>query len=150
MKKYRSDINNPKFLKLLAVGSMFFSGAAAIGQIRFDRFPVYSDLVFAALLPVGFYAIFWVLAILMPITVKAEGIKCYNTQSRYKEVLWSEIKSVYLMMLCGLPYACVEAESLSSPLTVPLYLENMQDFRDTVNEYAGIRNPLSEFLRKET
>ncbi|MGK0525609.1 MAG: hypothetical protein ACI92N_003267 [Pseudomonadales bacterium] len=97
MKKYRSDVKNPKVLKLLALGSIFLLGAVVFGQIKGDRFPVYTDIIIAPLLAVGLYAILWVLAILMPITVKPEGIKCYNARGRYKEVTWSQIEVVTMM-----------------------------------------------------
>lgn len=150
MKKYRSDVNNSTVLKLLATLSLIIYVGAVIGQLTFDIFPLYSEVLIAALLPLGLYIILWAFAVLMPITVKDDGIKCYDAQSKYKDVLWSEIESVHLMKLCGLPYACVETSGLSSPLTVPLYLGNMEDFKDTVICCAGINNPLSEFLRSET
>jgi hypothetical protein len=50
----------------------------------------------------------------------------------------------------GLPYACLESEALSSPITVPLYLDNMQDFKETIYSFAGYNHPLSEFLQSDT
>jgi len=150
MKKYRSDVKNPKVVKLLFLGCLFLLGAVIYGQITGDRFPTYSDIVIAPLIAVGLYGILWVFAVLMPITVKPETIKCYTAQGRYKEISWAQIESVTLMKLYGLPYAYLESESLSSPITLPLYLENMQDFKETIYKYAGLHNPLSEFLQSET
>ena len=123
--------------------------ATAIGQVILDRFPAYNDLLISAIIPLGLYVILWVVAILMPITVRPNGIKCYNLQGRYKNILWPQIEKAYLFKNHGLPYAFVEAASLSSPITIPLYLENMQDFKNTVITFAGNGNPLSVFLENE-
>ena len=150
MKKYRSNINSPKVIKLLVILSLLLLGAVVIIQIRDDIFPVYTYIIIAPLLSLGVYTFLWVIAILMPITVKLEGIKCYNSKGLYKELYWSQIEVVTIIKLYGLPYAYIESESLAYPITVPLYLNKMKDFKETVYKYAGLENPLSKFLQNET
>lgn len=137
-------------IRLLLLGCIILVVATIIGQIRADRFPEYVDLIIAAAIPLGLYLIVLVVALLMPVTIKSEGIKCYNTNSMYKEVLWWQIESVYFMSVYGLPYACVESAKLKYPLTIPLFLKDMDDFKINVVNYAGKENPLSEYLLNET
>ncbi len=141
-------------LIICTTGSILLFGAEVLGQTRTDRFPSYHDLVLSLLLPWAVYAVLmlflWLMTIIFPVLVNSKGVKCYNQQCIYKTVAWDEITEAYPVKLYGLKYIFVESERLASPLTIPLYLADIDEFKNKVTNYAGTDNKLSEALNNAT
>ena len=149
MKKYCSNINSPKVIMFLAIMCIFLFIATVIGKVREDNFPVYYEFINPVGFTIAVYAVLWIVALLMPITVKPEGIRDYALNGIHKEISWSQIDDAYFKRICGLPYIFVESSSLAALLTLPLYLKNMNGFKNTIVSYVGVNNHLSKALRSE-
>lgn len=149
---FRSDIT--PFLrmcaKFCAFSAVLFLLAAVVGQWRVDRFPVYFDLLLAAAIPFGLLLVLWLfgklVALVFPVKIFQNGLRCYDGTCRYRTIAWDRIHSVYEVNLFGLRYLLVEGDDLSRPLTVPLWLENMPKFRTEVEKLAGKDNSLVRAL----
>ena len=94
---FRSDIR--PLLRLCAKLAIYaiplLVVAAAIGQMRKGRFPVYEDLASAALITVAFIAVVALLLYLATLAFKvrvlAEGLRCYDPLGVYRTVKWEDI-----------------------------------------------------------
>lgn len=150
MKKFYSNINSRSVLKVIFFSSMFSVGCTVFGQIRGDRFPSYEDIAISATLPLGIYLFFGIAAYFMPVTVFEQGIKCYTYNGWYQKVAWEDMDEAYHESVHGLPYVVVESSGHKKPITIPLFLKNMQDFNDLVIRLSDRDNPLAEFLADET
>jgi len=150
MKKYRSDVNHPKIIRLLLIIGVFMTSAGVIGQVRRDTFLDPYELIAILFIVFVMYIFLWLTSKLMPITLKPGTIKCYNTQCKYNEIRWDQIVSAYRQDLYGLPYVLIVIQGADLPLTIPLYLNDMEDFKETVIIDAGQNNPLAKFLESKT
>ena len=153
---FRSDIR--PLLRLCAKLAIYaiplLVVAAAIGQMRKGRFPVYGDLASAALIAVAAIAalalLMYLATLAFKVTVLAEGLRCYDPLGVYHTVKWEDIMAVERAQLYGLPYLMVKGKELSQPLTLPLWLQDMARFRSAVDSSAGHQNILSKALHEAT
>ena len=153
---FRSDIRvlMRMFAKLCASFSVFLFFAAAIGQWRVGRFPAYFDLLLAPVLPFVLFAVMWFLgelaALIFPVKIFQHGLRCYDQTGRYRTIEWARIHDVQTGNIYGLPYLFVYGGDLSRPLTVPLWLKNMKEFRAAVERVASKDNMLVKALGEAT
>lgn len=135
-------------LSLLLAALLFV--ATVIGQWRVGRFPSYEDLVIAPLLLVPVFLflalITYVGAAYFKITVNATTLRCYDLFARYQTINWTEITETEVVTTHGMPYIYVYADRLNRPLTIPIWLEDLDHFRRHVQRYAGTDNPLTTIL----
>ena len=82
-----------------------------------------------------------------PLYVAPSGIRCYNFWGLYRTVAWGDIESARPFDLLVLRYLVVQAQG-GDTIFVPLFLSNMQRFRESVKGYAGENNPLVRELEK--
>ena len=141
-----------KVLKpLLTWLTLFIFGSAIIGQIRFDRFPAYEDLVLALIIPpMAGLVFFWLINQVYKVKISPEYIQCYTITGWFKRVSWERIESVHPQRMYGLKYLLVEVKDSSAVLTVPTFLNNMDSFKSNVTIYGGKNNLLALALTNET
>ena len=149
---FRSDttVFNWFLVKLCAVFSVILFLATVVGQIRGNRFPAYFDLIVASLIPWAFFLflvlVIYIAAAYFKISVSPTHLRCYNTFGKYQSVSWLEIRDAETRSMSGIPYIFIYVGRLSQPLTLPVWLRNMQQFRDHVENYAGPNHPLTKVL----
>jgi hypothetical protein len=80
-----------------------------------------------------------------PVYVGPSGVRSYTTWGLYRTVPWSEIESVRRFNLPGLRYLIV---GKGGGVYLPLFLTEMEGFREQVRLYAGASNPLVQELEK--
>ena len=139
IRKFRSDISifvRPLFIFFIPLGLfMFVMGMAGAYKHGFSNLP---DLLFVLFFPwICFLILCLLLAfmrMLFTITVFHNGIKCYDAVGFYHFVKWNEITKVYRQSVEGIPYVFVEARELKRSLTIPLYLEDMEDFVNLIKK----------------
>ncbi|MBH0069184.1 hypothetical protein [Pseudoalteromonas sp. NZS100] len=136
--------------KLCAALGLLIIGATIVGQIRFDRFPAYQDLLISAVIPFAGFAVllllFWMLAYVYPTKVSEKGIKCCNLYCVNKFVSWDANCKVYFQSMYGLPYICLLSEGSMAPLTIPCFMKDFDGFAAQVARYAGESHELSKYL----
>lgn len=69
-----------------------------------------------------------------PITVYHNGIQCYNYYGVYQFIKWEEITNAYYKSVEGFKYVFIETQTSKSPITIPLYLDDMEDFIDLIRK----------------
>jgi hypothetical protein len=140
---FRSD--NVVMARLLAkiagAGATLFLLATVFGQWRADRFPNYAEFGLSLLIaPVACTAagvLFYLASLVFPVKVLSDGLRCYNTYGRYSSIKWADVTGVGFMTVYGLRYVVVDASTLTWPITVPLFLSDMAEFRRLVERQAG-------------
>jgi hypothetical protein len=71
---------------------------------------------------------------IFPVTVFHNGLKCYDIWGIFHFAKWDEVTKAYYTSVEGFGYVFVEVRGLKRPLTIPLYLENMDDFIKLIKE----------------
>ncbi len=136
--------------KLGVAGIVLMPLAAAIGQYRTDRFPVYSDIGAAVLIVVGLIVfgaiLFFVGGKFYKVYIGPSYVYCYTTTLTYKLVTWPEMQDIVLMKYYGLHYLYVYQSDSKNPITIPLWLRDMSKFRDLVRINAGADHSLTIYL----
>jgi hypothetical protein len=140
---FRSAILPPYVVTLLSAlvgfvgGHLFRYGLAVDGAVVGVRFLWAAAVVF----------VFIVAAVLLfRVYVSAEGLRCYTFWGNYHTLSWPEIDSVHPFNLLGLRYLRVGSSQSGYTVWVPLFLADMQGFRDAVHEYAGEGHTLARAL----
>jgi hypothetical protein len=139
IKKFRSDIRiftNPLPFFFIPLGLItFVLGISGGYKHGFTNIP---DLLFVIFFPWSIWLVCYLFLNLMklifPITIFHNGIKCYNYIGLYHFVEWHQITKVYRQSVEGYLYVFVETKNLKRPLTIPLYLENMEDFVNLIKK----------------
>ena len=140
IKKFRSDICyfSPKLLGFGSFVSLLILTVGALGYFDFivvDVESVFGVMVFLWL-GLGFIYLFLLLmTYIFPVYIYRHGIKCYDYYGFYKEVEWNHIQVAYFESVGGIEYVFLDVEGLSTPVTIPLYLEGMDEFIRLVREY---------------
>jgi hypothetical protein len=83
---------------------------------------------------------------LLTVRLGPSGIRCYNFFGLYRSLAWGDVGRADLKRFARLPYIRVWPRTGGLPLWVPLYLNDMQGFRQLVLRHAGPSNPLSKCL----
>jgi hypothetical protein len=78
--------------------------------------------------------------------VSAEGIRTFDSWGRWKWLPWSDIACATPAKYYFLPHIRLTVDGASRSFWVPLFLKDMQAFRDAVTDLAGAENPLSQSL----
>ncbi len=134
---------------MIALGLLIVT-ATVVGQLNAGRFPAYSDLAIAAIIPfVAFGAIAALMygaAALFPIRIGPAGLKCYNMMGMYRLAPWAEIQTAEVRDISGVPYIFITTARNKGPITVPVWLKDFSGFALAVKEYAGASNPLTQLL----
>lgn len=139
IRKFKSNINifiRPLLRFFIPLGLfMFVMGGMGAYKHGFSNI---LDLAFVLFFP---WAIFLVLYFLLAfmrmiftVTVFHNGIKCYDSVGFYHFVRWNEITEVHYESVECFPYVFVDAKKLKRPLTIPLYLENMEEFVNLIKQ----------------
>ncbi len=143
---YRSDYR-PLLCRTGPVGLVL---AASIME-RLRGLPAWRELPLFLLLSLGLGAAFagaiCILVYVCPVTIYSHGLRSYNIWGRYSVVAWTQIRSVRPFQILGFRYLYLDVAELSQPLTVPLWLRDMEGFRRHVEQLAGPRHPLSMALQ---
>ena len=153
VRAFRSDIRvmGSLLTKMAVAGTVLLISATVIGQWRAGRFPSYGDLAISLLIaPAGCLAIwilFYLAAIVFPVKVLQDGIQCYDSFGRYRSVKWKDVIAVDFLNMYGLKYVVLHASTLKQPVTLPLYLADMDEFRRLVESQAGPDHMVVKALR---
>ena len=151
--RFHSDVSHLLRICVLmaAIGAPVFLVVTALGQVRGNRFPAYGDLLlgfsFPILLAAATAGLFWLAVRAFPVKILPDGLRCYDLVGRYRTVPWHAITAVESRRVIGLDYLYVEAEGLSAPLTLPLWLRGLPEFIALVEQRAGAEHVLARSLR---
>ena len=125
---------------------LFIVGAAAVGQLRADRFPAWGDLAIAVTLPLVAFAIMAALVFLgcrfYTVDVDADGIRSQNPFGLTMKMDWDDIVYAELVYKYGIPYLALRGQHHLTPLMVSTWLRNPGDFTAAVRRHAESHNPL--------
>lgn len=150
---FRSDVRQPFRLlgRLLLAAAVVMSAAVAAVQLQQGRFPDYPDflgmfLILCGLSLVGVFGMGVAYAI-SAVHVFQEGIRCYDAQARNHFVRWTDIRSTSLRKFYGHAYLFVEWSKEKPPITIPLWLRDMDSFVTLVEREAGSANMLVAALK---
>jgi hypothetical protein len=137
----------------LYVGLLLLA-ATVIRLLMGNRFPNSFELFIVLLMALATYAVlgllFYIAVIAFPVKVLAHGLRAYNSYGRYFTVEWAHIDRVGLMNVGGLPYLSIHSSKLKQEITLPLWLENMPEFIQLVEQQAGSHHQLVRALREAT
>lgn len=156
IRSFRSDFTvlARLLIKLAIAGAVLLVLATAIGQWRAERFPSYNDLAISFFIAPAACAflglIFYAAVVAFPVKLLIDGLRCYDMIGRYRTVQWPEIESVEFVNLFGLLYLIVHATTLKQPLTLPVWLRDMSEFKRMVEAQAGKEHVLVQALRAVT
>lgn len=118
-----------------AFGSTFFAGGS-IGVAVITSFICSVIMVPAA---------FW-LKFALPVRVSAGGFTCPNGFGLLVTVPWESIREVRPFTVPGLPYLVVKTDRTRFRLWLPLFLREMSEFVERVEQFAGHDHPLYQAL----
>jgi hypothetical protein len=90
------------------------------------------------------YTLLWTR--LLKIHVSPEGIRCYNFWSVYRSIPWSDMARARPINLLGVRYLRVWTASPRSPIWIPLFLADMEGFKNAVLRFAGPANVVARHL----
>jgi prepilin signal peptidase PulO-like enzyme (type II secretory pathway) len=78
--------------------------------------------------------------------VSCEGVRTFSTFGRWSLVPWAAISSAVPAKYYFLPHLRLTVDGRTRSFWIPLFLSDMQGFRNAVIAYAGSDNPLSQAL----
>jgi hypothetical protein len=81
-----------------------------------------------------------------PVYVHPDGIRCFDAMNRYRLVRWTRIDRLRPFNLLGLRYLRIDSPDIKGALWLPLFLADMDGFREVVTHLAGNNNVLVEWL----
>jgi hypothetical protein len=140
---FKSDITvmGRLLAKYAVAGAILILAATAIGQWRADRFPSFGDLGLSVLIAPAACAalglLFYLASLAFPVKVLTNGLRCYDAFGRYHTISWADVTGVGFMSMYGLKYVAIQASTITQPITVPLFLSDMAEFRRLVEAQAG-------------
>jgi hypothetical protein len=158
MELSRSFYSNPikyilfyrRWILVFGTGIVF---AAVFGQLKAGRFPAYDDLAMVTALPFVVYGFVAVAAYIgcsvLPVKLGEAGIKTSNMFGLQVFVPWDAISSAGVEEVAGIPYIFLGVEGRLQPVTVPLWLRDIDGFIAAVCEYAAPSNPLTQIVSPE-
>jgi hypothetical protein len=82
--------------------------------------------------------------------VDADGIGGRDNWHIYRRVTWSDVASVTPLPLPGYRFVWVNSRWRRKAFWLPLFLTDMEGFRDAVTQYAPAKNPLRRYLEGKT
>jgi hypothetical protein len=82
------------------------------------------------------------------VCVSAAGIRCSDLRGSCATLEWNSITTIRPINILGLRYLLLEGEGISSPLLLPLFLEEPERFANAVVHYAGPDSPLARYLAR--
>ena len=127
----------------------FFSIIGFIHQFSSES-PDYSLVAIAPLVALGMFIVLVMFLVALrayfKVYISSSYIHCYTLAGRYLTVSWQKIESAEISEVSGIPYIYLGISGLSSPLTIPVWLDNMAQFKIQASGYAGGSHPLSELL----
>lgn len=82
----------------------------------------------------------------LPVRVSADGFTCGNGFGKLVTVPWESITKVKAFYLPGFPYLLVWTTKTRLKLWLPLFLREMPEFVERVEEFAGHDHPLYQAL----
>lgn len=94
--------------------------------------------------------LFWAYVQFQVVKVSAVGITCSNGFGKMVTVRWEEVVGIRKLYIPGLPYLLVSTTPTRLKLWLPLFLGNMQEFADKVEEYAGSEHVLYQAVWPHT
>lgn len=85
-----------------------------------------------------------------PVRIGPGGLCSYNGFGMNTRVRWQDIRDVKRIPVSpGVAYLLIiEKRPITTAAWIPLYLKDMDKFKDEVVKYAGAENPLSAYLAK--
>ena len=132
------------FTAVMAYGTtMSIVSLAAIGKLHGDIGSHLVSLVYAALvalIPTGAAVAYF------KVYVNPNGIRGYNALGLYHNLQWSEIDVVYLFKMPGLRHVLLCSKATSRVMWVPLFLSDINRFKELVNQHTQPDNPLNRFF----
>lgn len=104
---------------------------------------------------VGFVEVFEAIGailfvIIFKITLTGKSIKGQSFFGFKRHPTWEQIESIKPFSLLFLKYIRVYTNDGKSPIWLPLFLNNGNDFKEKVLEFAPKGNPLKEFIESYT
>lgn len=87
------------------------------------------------------------LALAFPISVSADGIRCFDFWGRYLVFRWSEIHRASPVSFCGLTYLRLYSPAATRPMWLPLFLGRAEQFRDYVSSVAPEKSAAGQAIR---
>ncbi len=110
----------------------------------------YSLVAIAPLVAIGMFIVLVIFLVALrayfKVYISSNYIHCYTSTGRYLTASWQKIESAEISEVSGMPYIYLGISGLSSQLTIPVWLDNMAQFKVQVSGYAGASHPLSELL----
>ena len=128
------------FLCLLLVGGSFVLVAHLMWGRPFYWFwdGVVAPLLYAILL----LGAVWYLRMRLTVSVMPEGLRTFDVWGRNHVVPWGQVESARRWSFFGMPSARILCRELSTPLWLPLNLDDRERFDQLVDTYAGPADPL--------
>lgn len=91
---------------------------------------------------------FAIAAVLFPVYVTADGVRCYNFFGAYNTIPFVEMEKFKVSSMLGLKYVVVNSADKIHDIWIPLYLYDRAGFKFAVRERAGASHPLVEVLER--
>jgi hypothetical protein len=136
------------FLSIVYISTLFFLA----GKDYFNGYAIQKisfilrwSLVFGMLVvPV----LTWVLVRCFPVYVKKEGLRSYNIYCFYKDIFWDDIETINPINILGLKYIRVKSKLGGTPIWIPIWIDNIDSFLDTIDFYGGDKSLFQKYFEK--
>ena len=134
---------------MLGLGGIIIM-ATIFGQIKADRFPAYEDIALSIAIPIAVYALLalgtYLLSFVYTVKVSSAGLRGSNIYGFFSSVQWQHIESASFYEMQGIPSIFVYAQNRKTPVAIPVWLRQPEQFMENVVNYAGSGNPLSKLF----
>jgi hypothetical protein len=98
------------------------------------------------LLALSLIPAFWVYVRILVVRVSADGFTCSNGFGKLRTVPWGSVTWVKALHLPGFPYLLVTTDRSRLKLWLPLFLRDMPEFAEKVEQFAGADHVLYQAL----
>ncbi len=90
----------------------------------------------------------WIMTRVFPVYVKKEGLRSYNIFAFYRTVPWNEIDKIRPINFLGLRYIRVGSIRGGAPIWIPMFLDNVDGFIESVEYFGGDASLFEKFMKK--
>ena len=81
------------------------------------------------------------------IYVSEEEIKAHNRRGQLTDLAWGSIDQIRYQNRLGVKYIFVKNDESEVELVLPLFIDDLDDFQQQVENFAGATHPLTEKLK---
>jgi hypothetical protein len=81
--------------------------------------------------------------------VSQGGLGAFNTLGLYREIAWADVASTKRVNLLGMQYIRLYSSRLRLPVSIPLFLSDLDRFYQVVCRHAGPDHPLALALHEK-